>query len=421
MNRAPFVRFGSWLFVLLFLLAPAIAGAQTATGLRALLDRELYFGNPEIASAQLSPDGKYIAFLKPWNETRNIWLKKTGESFSAARRLTAETKRPIPFFSFSKDSKYILFVKDKEGDENFNVYAVEPGAAPPAGQDVPGRAEPDRRQGRARVHLLGAQDGPRRALRRAQRPRRRLARRVQGQDLERRAHARAEEHGEDRGLDVRPRGPAAPGRAGGGQRRHRGPARGRGRLHAPLLLQRLRVVRRPALPQGRQAGLPADEQGRAGPGASRPVRSRDRQGRAGRGRSGEPRGFRGGDLLGGHGRARRHDLRGRAGPDVLPRQGTRRRLRAASAEAPEPRHRPRQLHRGRPEVAGHGPERRRPRRALPLRPEDGQPDPGIQGPRADPSRAHGDRAGPPLSLLGRPRDTRPSSPCPRASPRRTSR
>jgi len=34
-----------------------------------ILDRELFFGNPEIAAAQISPDGKYIAFLKPWKET----------------------------------------------------------------------------------------------------------------------------------------------------------------------------------------------------------------------------------------------------------------------------------------------------------------------------------------------------------------
>jgi len=36
-------------------------------GLRAdlppLIDRELFFGDPEISGAQLSPDGKFITFL----------------------------------------------------------------------------------------------------------------------------------------------------------------------------------------------------------------------------------------------------------------------------------------------------------------------------------------------------------------------
>jgi dipeptidyl aminopeptidase/acylaminoacyl peptidase len=102
-----------------------------------LLDRELFFGNPEIIGAQLSPDGKYMAFLKPWKDTRNIWVKLTHEPFSAARLLTAETKRPIFGFFWSHDSRYILFVKDNNGDENFNVWAVDVEEKPGPGELVP--------------------------------------------------------------------------------------------------------------------------------------------------------------------------------------------------------------------------------------------------------------------------------------------
>jgi|CXWL01.1.fsa_nt_gi dipeptidyl aminopeptidase/acylaminoacyl peptidase len=102
-----------------------------------LLDRELFFGNPEIAAAQISPDGQYIAFLKPWKDTRNVWVKKTSEPYEAARLVTAETKRPIPNFFWTRDSRALLFVQDKDGDENFNVYAVDPAAKPEAGKDAP--------------------------------------------------------------------------------------------------------------------------------------------------------------------------------------------------------------------------------------------------------------------------------------------
>ena len=50
-----------------------------------IIDRELLFGDPEISGAQLSPDGEYIAFMKPWKDTRNIWVKKTNQPFSSAR------------------------------------------------------------------------------------------------------------------------------------------------------------------------------------------------------------------------------------------------------------------------------------------------------------------------------------------------
>ena len=51
-------------FVCIFLLATLAAAADKAGGVP-LIDRELFFGNPEIAGAQISPDGKYLAFLKP--------------------------------------------------------------------------------------------------------------------------------------------------------------------------------------------------------------------------------------------------------------------------------------------------------------------------------------------------------------------
>jgi dipeptidyl aminopeptidase/acylaminoacyl peptidase len=102
-----------------------------------LIDRELFFGDPEIAGAQISPDGKFIAFLKPYKDMRNIWVKRVEEPFSAAKLVTGDTKRPIPNYFWSRDGKYILFVKDKDGDENYNVYAVDPAEAPPAGEAAP--------------------------------------------------------------------------------------------------------------------------------------------------------------------------------------------------------------------------------------------------------------------------------------------
>ena len=103
-----------------------------------LIDRELLFGNPEIAAAKLSPDGEYIAFLKPWNDTRNVWVKKANEPFASARRLTSESKRPVPFFLWTRDSKYVLFIKDNDGDENFNLFAVDPASATPSPRDLTG-------------------------------------------------------------------------------------------------------------------------------------------------------------------------------------------------------------------------------------------------------------------------------------------
>ena len=53
-------------------------------------------------------------------------MKKAGEPFSAARPMSKETTRPVRQYFWSRDSKYILYAQDAGGDENFNVYAINP-------------------------------------------------------------------------------------------------------------------------------------------------------------------------------------------------------------------------------------------------------------------------------------------------------
>ena len=120
-----------------FLTASITAAQGSKNSPAPLIDRDVIFGNPEIAAAELSPDGRFIAFLKPWKDTRNVYVKGVSEPFSAARLLTTEAKRPVAGYLWTRDSKYILYAKDNDGDENFNVFAVDPLATPVAGADAP--------------------------------------------------------------------------------------------------------------------------------------------------------------------------------------------------------------------------------------------------------------------------------------------
>ncbi len=91
-----------------------------------LIDREIFFDDPEIASGQLSPNGEFITFRRQLDGVMNIWIKGIDEPFEDARPVTAEKERPVPGYFWSRDSRYILYVNDQDGDENFNVYAVDP-------------------------------------------------------------------------------------------------------------------------------------------------------------------------------------------------------------------------------------------------------------------------------------------------------
>ena len=101
-----------------------------------LLDRELFFGNPQISGGQLSPDGKFISFMKPYQGIMNVWVKSFDEPFEKARPLT-DSKRPLYGYAWTEDGKYILFVKDSAGDENMNLFAVDPNAKPSEGKETP--------------------------------------------------------------------------------------------------------------------------------------------------------------------------------------------------------------------------------------------------------------------------------------------
>ena len=130
------MRFIKAILSIAFLALAVTTQAQTSA-LPPLIDRELFFGPPVIAGGQLSPDGKYMSFLKTYKGTMNVWVKDASAPFESAHALTADTLRPVRNYFWSRDGKYILYVQDKGGDENFNVYAVSPSDKPAAGQDIP--------------------------------------------------------------------------------------------------------------------------------------------------------------------------------------------------------------------------------------------------------------------------------------------
>ncbi len=121
------------LLQLAMLSLPAVAAAQQPP----LVDRELFFGDPQISGAQISPDGRVISFRRPYKGVLNIWVKGVADPFEAAKPMTADTTRPVFGYFWSRDSRYLLYVQDKGGNENSHIYAVDPTAAPEAATGVP--------------------------------------------------------------------------------------------------------------------------------------------------------------------------------------------------------------------------------------------------------------------------------------------
>src|SRR5215469_6617010 len=105
------------------LLLCAIVTAAPTAAQNTLIPRQVLFGNPERTPAQVSPDGRRISFLAPRARVLNVWVAPVGD-LSKAKPVTSEKDRPIREYSWSQNSRYILYAQDKGGTEDFLLYAT---------------------------------------------------------------------------------------------------------------------------------------------------------------------------------------------------------------------------------------------------------------------------------------------------------
>jgi len=87
-----------------------------------LIPMEDFFKNPEKSSFQISPDGKHIAYMKPWKSRMNVHVVnvKTRDE----TRLTSSEDRGIYGYGWLGNSR-IGYAKDDGGDENIHFFAVD--------------------------------------------------------------------------------------------------------------------------------------------------------------------------------------------------------------------------------------------------------------------------------------------------------
>ncbi len=88
-----------------------------------LIPRDHLFGNPTRAQGKISPDGKWVSWMAPWEGVMNVFMAPADDPDNP-RRMTSARDRPIPAYFWAPDSKSLLYIRDKEGDENFLLYQV---------------------------------------------------------------------------------------------------------------------------------------------------------------------------------------------------------------------------------------------------------------------------------------------------------
>lgn len=111
--------------------ASAPAATEPKADANALLPFDTFFKPSEADAPLLSPDGKWVTFIARYQDAYNIFIAPV-DDIKAAKPLTKESGRGIQWFTvsgainyrWSPDSRYVIYLKDNNGDEHNRIYAA---------------------------------------------------------------------------------------------------------------------------------------------------------------------------------------------------------------------------------------------------------------------------------------------------------
>jgi dipeptidyl aminopeptidase/acylaminoacyl peptidase len=88
-----------------------------------IIPRAVLFGNPERVFPQVSPDGRMLAYLAPDSGVLNVWVRTIGKRDD--RPVTHDRTRPIFQYYWQGDSRHVLHLQDRGGDENWRLFQTD--------------------------------------------------------------------------------------------------------------------------------------------------------------------------------------------------------------------------------------------------------------------------------------------------------
>ena len=101
---------------------------EAATSAVPLIPRTVLFGNPERTQPRISPDGQRLAYIAPLDGVLNVWVGPVGYDAVAGafEPVTRDTDRGIRLYFWAEDGRHLVYLQDKGGNEDWQLYAVDP-------------------------------------------------------------------------------------------------------------------------------------------------------------------------------------------------------------------------------------------------------------------------------------------------------
>jgi dipeptidyl aminopeptidase/acylaminoacyl peptidase len=100
----------------------AVSGAGTAPR---LISVDELFADPLFSNATISPDGTRIAYLAEAHGRTNVWVRGLDQEHADAVCVTHDARRGIRAYKWTDDPRWLLYLQDTDGNEDWHLYRVD--------------------------------------------------------------------------------------------------------------------------------------------------------------------------------------------------------------------------------------------------------------------------------------------------------
>jgi hypothetical protein len=101
-----------------------------------LIPIEDLFADPVFSGATISSDGERIAYLAPNHGRTQVWVRGVDQEHEDAVCVTHDQRRGIKTYYWTDDPRYLLYLQDTDGNEDWHLYRVDLSAPYEAAVDL---------------------------------------------------------------------------------------------------------------------------------------------------------------------------------------------------------------------------------------------------------------------------------------------
>ncbi len=88
-----------------------------------IIPRSIVWADPQLSMVKISPNGKTLSYLAPFQGNLNLWLAPVDDWETA--KSVSSSQHPLRDYWWAKTNDHLLYIHDTFGDENWQLHAFQ--------------------------------------------------------------------------------------------------------------------------------------------------------------------------------------------------------------------------------------------------------------------------------------------------------